>query len=140
MNAFWKLWRDEYLLSLRERHHRQHSNPRIQSEQIPKVGDIVQIKEDLMPRGSWKLGKIKRLNPSHDGEVRSVQVQLANGKDLNRPVNLLFPLECGTDEEATKEDTQREIPSSKVDVSSERPKRLAAVKARTKIKECINSD
>jgi hypothetical protein len=65
LNNFWKIWREEYLLSLRERHHSQHVKPKNQSSQDAKVGDIVQIKEDLLTRGSWKLGKVTDLISAH---------------------------------------------------------------------------
>ncbi|XP_063411612.1 uncharacterized protein LOC134694529 [Mytilus trossulus] len=51
LNMFWKTWRDEYLLSLRERTANKLRSGRIQSKTPAKVGDIVLIKENL-PRGS----------------------------------------------------------------------------------------
>jgi len=149
LNDFWRIWRDEYLLSLRERHRREHVNPRIQSDQIPKIGDVVQLKENLIPRGSWKLGRIKKLYTSQDGRVRSAQVQTTNGKNLNRPLCLLYPLECGTENELeednmqltgeeetiNKEDTQ----SSTDDLPHPKPRRLAAERARVRIAQWINS-
>ncbi|VDI75139.1 Hypothetical predicted protein [Mytilus galloprovincialis] len=54
LNMFWKTWRDEYLLSLRERTANKLRSGRIQSKTPAKVGDIVLIKENL-PREVGKL-------------------------------------------------------------------------------------
>ncbi|XP_063411653.1 uncharacterized protein LOC134694568 [Mytilus trossulus] len=51
LTMFWKTWRDEYLLSLRERTANKLRSGRIQSKTPAKVGDIVLIKENL-PRRS----------------------------------------------------------------------------------------
>ncbi|CAC5354893.1 unnamed protein product [Mytilus coruscus] len=52
---FWKTWRDEYLLSLRERTANKLRSGRIQCNTPAKVGDKVLIKDNLT-RGSWKIG------------------------------------------------------------------------------------
>ena len=57
------------------------------------MNDIVIVKDDT-PRGSWKLAKIVQLNMSRDGLVRSAVVQLGSGRNLVRPLCLLYPLEC----------------------------------------------
>ena len=78
VNRLWKIWSNEYLLSLRERY--QLSFPKGNKDPtIPKEGDIVLIKEDL-PRGSWRLGKIIELIRSRDDEIRAAKVQLASKK------------------------------------------------------------
>ena len=46
LEQFWKIWKSDYLLSLRERSQRFRQHPRVQSQKQPEVGDIVQIKED----------------------------------------------------------------------------------------------
>lgn len=57
LNLFWKLWRDEYLLSLRERLQTRLEGNRIQPSSIPLIDDVVLVKEDGS-RGSWKLDKM----------------------------------------------------------------------------------
>ena len=47
LNMFWKIWRDEYLLSLRERTQSMLKSRRVQSNISPSVGDIVLIKDDI---------------------------------------------------------------------------------------------
>ena len=51
LEAFWKLWRDDYLLSLRERSQINLKPLRVEVKEIPSKGDIVQIKANL-PRRS----------------------------------------------------------------------------------------
>ena len=58
LKAFWRVWRDNYLLSIRERTLMKLKAPRIQATFAAKVGHIVLIKDD-MPRGCWRVGKIK---------------------------------------------------------------------------------
>ena len=60
LEHFWKIWKDDYLLSLRERSQIYKRHPRKQSKQERRVGDVVQIQENT-PRGSWKIGRIIEL-------------------------------------------------------------------------------
>ena len=92
LDTFWHIWRNEYLLSLRERSQTKLKSHRVQSHAYPSVGDIVLIKEDI-PRGQWKMGKLIKLQNSQDGKVQSAEVQTSSGKVLRRPLNLLFPVE-----------------------------------------------
>ena len=80
-------------MSLRERSTLKLKSPRVESKETPKIGDIVQLKEDL-PRGSWKLGKIVELITSNDGNIRAAKVLLSTKNVVSRPLNLLCPLEC----------------------------------------------
>ena len=52
LNSLWKVWKDDYLLNLRERRQTQRKvkGTRIQAAEEPKEGSIVLLKEDL-PRG-----------------------------------------------------------------------------------------
>jgi len=53
LDKFWKIWKDEYLLSLRERLQTKRKTGRIQSDSVPSVGDVTLVKDDL-PRSCWK--------------------------------------------------------------------------------------
>ena len=92
LDTFWQIWRNEYLLSLRERTQSKIKSHRVQSSAFPSVGDVVLIKDNL-PRGQWKMGKITELRSSHDGKIRSAALQISSGRTLRRPLNLLFPIE-----------------------------------------------
>lgn len=56
LDTFWQIWRNEYLLSLRERMQNRHKSSRIQSTIIPNINDVVIIKDDI-PKGQWEMGK-----------------------------------------------------------------------------------
>ena len=68
VNHFWHLWRNDYLLSLRERNftHKQRASV----DAVPQPGDVVTIKDQL-PRSQWKMGKIDRVIKGKDGRIRS---------------------------------------------------------------------
>ena len=57
LNSLWKLWKDDYLLNLRERRQTHVKGPRIQAAEEPEVCSIVLLKEDL-PSGVWKMQKL----------------------------------------------------------------------------------
>ena len=66
MNHFWKRWRKEYLLELRNSRHNvtQHSSNRVVS-----IGDVVILYDEYQPRGNGALEGLKLL--SRDQMVRS---------------------------------------------------------------------
>ena len=80
MDRFWQIWRNDYLLSLRERIQTKLKEARVQLPFLAKVGDVVLIKDEL-PRGSWRKGKIQELVQSGDLRIRSAKVLLPSGKD-----------------------------------------------------------
>ena len=71
LNKFWNLWENDYLLSLRERTQTSLKHSKKQSPNIPQVGDVVLIKEDL-PCGRWKIGRIQELVKGKD-QLRGVR-------------------------------------------------------------------
>lgn len=121
MKSFWVRWQKEYLTSLRQNHKIQKC---AEQKSVVKVGDVVLIHENL-PRNNWKLGRVEKTFPGIDGLVRVVHVRNSDGKTLRRAIERLYPLEiCDTSNE-----------DKEVDKGPERPKRAAAVKAKTKIRE-----
>ena len=65
---------------------------------------MVQIKANV-PKGSWKIGKIIELLPNSEGKVRAAKVLSATKSTVNRPLNLLYPIEC----ESIVDDTTEKI-------------------------------
>ena len=135
LNTFWKLWFDEYVLSLRERTQKHLKAPRTQSSTQPTKGDVVLLKESS-PRGTWKLA---------DGEIRAATVRTAAGKLLNRTLNFLYPLECAEQRETPVQPSQSE--DDQYDAShqrtgqklpTERPIRKATIKARQALNKLLN--
>ena len=155
LETFWKSWRDDYLLSLRGRTAYKLKEGRIQHRIKPQVGDVVLIKDDL-PRGSWKVGRLCELTVSQDGEIRSGKVLLPTKRTLNRPLNLLYPIECSNrtesgNSEQTAENQRTESTSTKNPLENSsvtstdrpvqdgRPKRRAAEKAIVKIRDWLDT-
>ena len=93
LNQFWEAWRQNYLLALRESLPLSHKKQQSQISRQPKIGEIVLVKEDSLPRRAWKLALIKEYILSKDGEIRSVIIQLPNKQLVSRAINHLFPLE-----------------------------------------------
>ena len=93
LDQFWTIWRNNYLPSLRERTQHHVVQGRIKSSNDPKPGDIVLIKDNLS-RGNWKMGRIQSLILSQDGQCRNATILLPSKKTLNRPISLLYPIEC----------------------------------------------
>ena len=136
LNRFWKMWRDDYLLNLRERTNTHVRGPRINALQKPKPGDIVLIRDNL-PRGSWKLGRIKNMITSQDGEQRAAKVTLPSHKIINRPLKLLYPIECP--QLVEEDDEPAHVDKHQKSEEQNRPQvRQAALDARKRITKQMN--
>ncbi|XP_030849893.1 uncharacterized protein LOC115927770 [Strongylocentrotus purpuratus] len=102
INEFWDRWRKEFLQNLQTR--QKWTRPRRDA----KIGDIVIMKEENLPRNQWSLARISEVFPSTDGLIR--KVKLVKGdfelddsgkrkgpvKELERPIHklvLLLPRE-----------------------------------------------
>ena len=148
LEQFWKVWKDGYLLNLRERNQLFWKHPRIQAKKCPKIGDIVQIK-DLLPRGTWRIRRIVELIRSSDVEERAARVMIPNQNMLQRSIIHLYPIKCN-DEELNKENgdsllndnnlkvkhdekTTQEQDKNNETAKRNRPVRRAAQEARHKI-------
>ena len=95
LNNFWAMWIKEYLPSLIERKLLNNKQTKGSIERVPFFNEVVIIKVENQPRGSWKLGKVVELIKGEvDDVVRAAKVRTANGKILKRPLCYLFPLEC----------------------------------------------
>ena len=92
LNTMWKIWKTDYLTNLRERYQKNLKTPRVQSNYKPQKDQIVHIK-DNGPRGTWKIGKIVKLNMGRDNEIRSAKILLPSRVLITRPLNLVYPLE-----------------------------------------------
>ena len=140
LNSLWKVWKDDYLLNLRERRQTHVKGPRIQAAEEPKVGSIVFLKEDL-PRGVWKMTKITELISSNDGKIQAPKVLLPTKKVLNRPLNLLYPLECdsGREMEMTQDGEQLKE-TEEITSNTLRPTRAAAIRAREHMQKLLSSE
>lgn len=77
---FWKLWQNDYLNTLQQRiKWRQKSKIQI------KVGQLVLIRNSLLPPCKWELGRIIKCHSGSDNVVRIVTVKTA-ASEYKRPV------------------------------------------------------
>lgn len=138
LDSFWRIWREDYLLNLRERSQQNLKESRTQSPISPNIGDVILIKDDL-PRGMWKIGRIHELVTSRDGQTRSAKIKLPSNKIVGRPLNLLYPVECSRErdnEVETKQTNEHSRPKPENGLTRrQQPRRESAIKAMAKIKE-----
>ena len=111
LNHFWKRWRSEYLAELRESH--KHLLGKSRGHPQVSVGDMVIVHDDSLPRSFWKLGRVCDLIVGRDGRTRGATVTVA-GKDrrlttLNRPLQLLYPLEIDQPPTSTRTTRETEV-------------------------------
>ena len=92
VNQFWNRWRSEYVQNLQSR------SKWLRPRRDLKVGDIVVIKDELLPRNAWRLGRVSEVKRSLDNRVRSVFLFVGdreldkNGKRVNKVVRLERPV------------------------------------------------
>ena len=140
LQNFWNRWKIEYLTSLRETHIANGTN-----KNTVKVGDVVIVHDDNIPRTKWRLAIVTELQQGHDGFVRSARIQTTNGI-TSRPISKLYPLEVNIEPTASNDDsndtqsTDSEALTSRSSTAEEsqtstRPHRAAASKAKFRVKE-----
>lgn len=87
---FWKRWQREYITTLQLR------TKWTDKVNNVKVGDIVLMVDNRLPRNSWPLARVTEVFPGQDGLVRSVEIKTNSGVYL-RPVQKLCLLESSSD-------------------------------------------
>ncbi|KHN88745.1 hypothetical protein Tcan_01271, partial [Toxocara canis] len=93
LDRFWSIQSSEYLLILRETQKIIHPTSRLSEQRSPKLGEIVIIQEDDVPRGLWKMGKVIEMRRSSDEQIRGAVLKTSTCQRLERPLNKLYPLE-----------------------------------------------
>ena len=83
---FWDRWSTEYLTSLQPRIKWNVKRDNLQ------IGDLVRIKNETTPPGTWPLGLIAQVHPGRDGLVRTVTVRTASS-EFQRPIAKIVLLE-----------------------------------------------
>ena len=87
--SFWLIRHREYLDGLREIRSCRKAG---KGASEVRVGDVVVIEEDVVPRHRCRLGVVVELLESSDGYVRGAKVKVGKTKNLiRRPVNRLHP-------------------------------------------------
>ena len=86
---FWKDWRNDYLLDLREQMRPHDSTVNVK----PKIDDVVLVHDDNQKRHNWVLGRIVGVEVGSDGQIRAARVASAKtGNILRQPISKLFPV------------------------------------------------
>ena len=94
MEHFWKRWKSEYLLQLRECH--RYGMSANLAQQGLNQGDVVLVHDEKPFRGFWKLAKIEKLLEGPDKQIRGavIRIPLRSSSIIpRRPLNCLYPLE-----------------------------------------------
>ncbi|KAL5490724.1 hypothetical protein EMCRGX_G015900 [Ephydatia muelleri] len=135
LDNFWRRWRIEYLLELRETH--RYANTRVAQNKVIAVGDIVLVYESSLPSTFWRLAKVEKLIKGTDGEIRGafIRVKSRNSSTVwKRPIQHLYYLESYQLEDKDKDEiAELEQPQS----AHTRPRSIAAEVARKKIELLI---
>ncbi|KAG1674657.1 DNA transposase THAP9 [Nymphon striatum] len=85
-NLFWRRWLNEYLLLLQRR------QKGVARQENLKIGDIVLMADNRLPRGQWPLGRVIEVYPDKGADVRTLKVKSKLGI-MDRPVSKLVNLE-----------------------------------------------
>ena len=120
---FWKKWRKDYLIDLRE-HHR---NKVERSGKIKiSVGDTVTVHEEGLEKGFWKIGQIENLIKGQDDIVCGAELRISSrGKKplvIKRPLQSLFPLEVNATKAVKHEELKKEAESENEPIRRSVPK------------------
>ncbi len=129
ISHFWQRWRNEYLVELRNAH---RNHRKLQEKSCVEIGDIMLVHDENHPRSFWRIGRIRDLVTSKEGDGNSrgavVQVMSKKGRTttLRRPLQLLYTLEinCKCVEEQEESEVESNVQES---TQAERPRRRAAI-------------
>jgi hypothetical protein len=86
VEQFWRRWVAEYLTTLRQR------SKWIETQRSLRIGDLVLIVDNNLPRRMWPLARVTGVDVGRDGLVRSASVETNSGTFV-RPIVKLCLLE-----------------------------------------------
>ena len=94
LQRFWKRWKREYLMELREFYRTQLDKGLTYTL---NKGEVVTIYDEGHPWGIWRLGRTEDFIEGTDGKVRGVIIRVVSKKGrvqlLRRPIQHIYPLE-----------------------------------------------
>ena len=132
-DVMWRRWTTEYLSALRERHRLRRGKKG--KENSLAVGDVVIVKSHERNRNCWPLGIVEQLIAGRDGVVRGAKLRVGRSH-VERPVQLLYPLELSCDED----DNQETAMTLNPDAPMFRPRRDAAAAAELQVKDIVQAE
>ncbi|CAB0031155.1 unnamed protein product [Trichogramma brassicae] len=80
---FWERWCSEYLLTLQKR------NKWLSVKRNLGPGDIVLVKDEILPCARWPLARVVEVHPGRDGLVRTVTIATAKEEEFSRKSEIL---------------------------------------------------
>ena len=92
VQEFWTLYIKSYLPELKQARRWKTIHPNV------RVGDIVIELDPNIPQGEWKLAIVRKVYPSDDGYVRTVDIENQDNV-YNRPITVLCPLELNANDD-----------------------------------------
>ena len=116
--------------ALRERHRLRRGKKR--KENSLEVRDVVIVKSQERNRSFWPLGNVEQLIAGRDGVVQGAKL-LVGQSHVERPVQLLYPLELSCDEDTHRERAVTLNPDGAVF----RPRRDAAAATEHRVKDIV---
>ncbi len=101
MELYWQRFRHVYLSQLRE-HHMHVNKRRTNDRNILNVGDVVVVKnEKIVPRNSWRLGRVESIVVGKDNCVRGAKLSTMSNEGrrttIRRPLQKIIPFELVSD-------------------------------------------
>jgi len=93
--VFWRRWSQEYLHSLQTR------SKWTDAQSNVRIGELVLLKDNLLPPTQWKLARITETHPGPDGLVRVVSLRTAHS-EYRRPIVQVCRLPISTENDDTK--------------------------------------
>ena len=106
---------------------------------LPKIGEIVLIVGEQKNRGVWMKGKVLRYIRGRDHVVRGA-VLLHKGHEIERPLQLLCPLEIRSFEAEEEQIRREEEVPDKGAEENIRPRRDAAKNSQLKTQLLLQED
>ena len=95
LELVWKTWKEEYIRSLGK------VGDKVTNNDCVKVGELVMVANQSLPRTVWEVGVVNKLKQSKDGRVRTVYLTTSKG-EIARSVQHLSRLEADTTEDYTQ--------------------------------------
>ena len=117
LGNFWRLWSDAYLKSLPP------LVSRFRVRGAPKVGSVVMIRNDAVPRFQWPLGVIEETFRGRDGLIRSARVRTQRGS-VDRAIQNLYDLEVSTCSDLSAEVRDGAVEQTRPRRNTRRPQRF----------------
>ena len=96
-----KRWQTEYLHALRDQRNK------VRPQELPTPGAVVLVTDSLAGKGfkpQWSIARVISQIKGRDGVVRGLRLKSSKGYEIERPLELIRPLEIQCAESTTLDD------------------------------------